>query len=169
LGTGLWREVLPSVYVSSGWGLTAGQRLLAACLYAGPDAVLTGRVALQLHGVANLPSDPYVRVLVPHVRQVRSVEFARVHRTRRPDPGAVLTAGLPACSLERAVIDAGRWCRDLPMIRSLVEEVVRGGLTGVETLRRELDRGPAAGSGLVRLALAEVAGALNTLPEAADR
>jgi hypothetical protein len=159
LGTGLWREVLPSVYVSSGWGLTARQRQIAACLYAGRGAVLTGRAALQLHGVASLPRDPYVRVLVPHVRQVRSVEFARVHRTRRPDPEAVLAAGLPACSLDRAVIDAGRWCRDLPMIRSLIEEVVRRRLAEVEALRRELDRGPTAGSGLLRLALAEAAGA----------
>jgi hypothetical protein len=157
LDTGLWREVLPSVYASFGCYLSHRQRWIAACLYAGRGAVLTGRVALQLHGVRSLPRDPYVRVLVPHVRQVRSVEFVRVHRTRRPDPYAGVAAPIRTCWLGRAVVDAGRWCGDLPMIRALVAEVVQGCLVGVDALRRELDQGPSTGSALLRLALDEVA------------
>lgn len=156
LRAGAWREVLPSVYSSSRCRLTTRQRWIAACLYGGPGAVLTGRAALRLHGVVRAPVDPYVRVLVPHVRQVRSVEFVRVHRTRRPDPYAGVAAPIRACSLSRAVVDAGRWCRDLPAIRELVEEVVRGHLVGVAALRRELDRGPCAGSALLRLTLDEL-------------
>jgi hypothetical protein len=157
LGTGVWREVLPSVYASFDRFLSPRQRWIAAGLYAGRGAVLTGRVALQLHGVRSLPRDPYVRVLVPHTRQVRSVEFVQVHRTRRPDPHAGMATPIRTCSLGRAVVDAGRWCRDLPMIRALVADVVQGGLVGVETLRRELDQGPSAGSALLRLALDEAA------------
>jgi hypothetical protein len=156
LGTGRWREVLPSVYASFDRYLSRRQRWTAACLYAGRGAVLTGRVALELHGVESLPHDPYVRVLVPHARQVRSVEFVRVHRTRRPDPYAGLATPIRTCSPGRAVVDAGRWCRDLPMIRALVAEVVRERLVGLESLQRELDQGPSGGSALLRLALDEV-------------
>jgi hypothetical protein len=157
LGTGGWREVLPAVYASFGGYLSPRQRWIAACLYAGPGSALTGRVALRLHGVRSLPGDPYVRVLVPHVRQLRSTDFIRVHRTRRPDPYAGLATPIRICSLSRAVVDAGRWCRDLSLIRTLVAEVVQGRLATVESLRQELDLGPSAGSALLRLALDEVA------------
>jgi hypothetical protein len=157
LDTGVWREVLPLVYASFDCRLSPRQRWIAACLYAGRGAVLAGRVALQLHGVRSLPCDPYVRVLVPHVRQARSVEFVRVHRTRRPDPYAGVAAPIRTCSLSRAVVDAGRWCRDLAAIRALVAEVVQARLVATESLRRELDEGPTAGSALLRLALDEVA------------
>ncbi|GAA1806512.1 type IV toxin-antitoxin system AbiEi family antitoxin domain-containing protein [Planosporangium flavigriseum] len=155
LDSGRLREVLPSVYASFDCRPSSWQRSIAAWLYAGRGAVLTGRVALRWHGVRNLPADPYVRVLVPHARQVRSVEFVRVHRTRRPDPFPANAAPIRVCSLGRAVADAARWSRDLPMIRALVGEVVQG--LGVEPLRRELALGPCAGSGLLRLALDEVA------------
>jgi hypothetical protein len=156
LDTGRWREALPRVYASFSGSLRPRQRWIAVCLYAGAGAVLTGRIALQLHGVRNLPPDPYVRVLVPHARQARSVEFVRVHRTRRPDPYAGVAAPIRTCSLSRAVVDAGRWCRDLPTIRALVEEVLHGGMVGAESLRQELAQGSSAGSALLRLALYEV-------------
>ncbi|NJC69518.1 hypothetical protein HC031_07255 [Planosporangium thailandense] len=157
LRAGVWSEALPGVYSSSRGRLTPRQRWIAACLYAGHGAALTGRAALRLHGVACVPGDPYVRVLVPHGRQVRSVEFVCVHRTRRPDPYAETATVIRVCSLSRAVVDAGRWCRDLPAIRALVEEVVRGHLVDVAALRRELDQGPSAGSALLRLVLDEAA------------
>ncbi len=57
LGTGRWREVLPGVYASFGGYLSHRQRWIAACLYAGAGAALTGRVALRLHGVRALPGE----------------------------------------------------------------------------------------------------------------
>lgn len=148
LGTGRWQQVLPAVYASFGGRLTVRQRWVAACLYAGAGATLTGRAALQWHGVRALPADPWVRVLVPHARQVPSVDYVRVHRTRRMEP-----AGSLACSLPRAVADAGRWCGDLGALRALVDEVTGDGRTTVDTLRQELDGGPAAGSALLRAVL----------------
>jgi hypothetical protein len=148
LGTGQWQQVLPTVYASFGGRLSARQRWVAACLHAGPGAMLTGRAALQWHGVRALPADPWVRVLVPHARQVPSVDYVRVHRTRRVEPAAS-----PACSLPRAVGDAGRWCGDVRALRALVDEVTRAGRTTVDALRHELDSGPAAGSGLLRAVL----------------
>jgi hypothetical protein len=156
LGSGRWRQVLPSVYATFDGYLSLRQRWLAACLYAGAGAALTGRAALQLHAVTGAPSDPYVRVLVPHARRVRSVDFVRVHRTRRPDPYAGVVAAVHVCSLARAVADAGRWSGDLPAIRRLVDEVVSGRLITAGALREELDRGPTGGSALLRLVLGEM-------------
>jgi hypothetical protein len=155
LGTGRWRRVLPSVYASFNGYLTPRQRWLAALLYAGAGATLTGRVALGLYGVRSAPSDPYVRVLVPHVRQVPSVDFVRVHRTRRPDPNASTAGLIRACSPTRAVADACRWSRDLGAIRVLVDEVLRSGLVSMDDLDHEVRGGPTGGSALLRLALAE--------------
>lgn len=161
LATGRWRQVLPAVYASFDGCLSARQRWVAACLYAGPGAVLTGRAALQWHGVGAVPADSWIRVLVPHARQVPSVDFVRVHRTRRPEP-----VGALACSLPRAVADAGRWSVDVRALRALVDDVTGSGRSTVDALRRELDSGPAAGSGLLRAVLNEAAGGSTT---AADR
>ncbi len=157
LGTGRWREVLPGVYASFGGYLSHRQRWIAACLYAGAGAALTGRVALRLHGVRALPGDPHVRVLVPHARQVLSVDFVRIHRTRRPDPHAGVSAPIRICSLARSVVDAARWCRDPAVVRALAQEVVRERMVSVDALTNELAGGPIAGSALLREALRELA------------
>jgi hypothetical protein len=151
LATGRWQQVLPAVYASFGGPLGVRQRWAAACLYAGLGAALTGRAALQWHGVRALPTDRWVRVLVPHARQVLSVGYVRVHRTRRMPP----PAGPPprAVDLPRAVVDAGRWCGDVRALRALIDEVTGDGRTTVDALRQELDSGPAAGSGLLRMVL----------------
>jgi hypothetical protein len=158
LGTGRWRQVLPSVYATFDHYLTANQRWAAACLYAGPGAMLTGRVALQVYGVRNLPADPYTRVLVPHARQVPSADVVRVHRTRRPDPHARSVEITRICSPVRAAMDATRWCRDLRAIRALLGEVLETGLVSEGGLAAELRHGPTAGSALPRLALRDLTG-----------
>jgi hypothetical protein len=152
LATGRWRQVLPAVYATFDGPLSATQRWAAACRYAGPGAMLTGRAALDWHGVRALPADPWVRVLVPHTRQVPSVDLVRVHRTRRPDRGDP-AAELPVCSLPRAVVDAGRWCGDVRILRALVGEVTGAGRATLDDLWLELESGPAAGSGLLRVFL----------------
>jgi hypothetical protein len=158
LATGRWQQVLPAVYASFGGHLGVRQQWAAACLYAGPGALLAGRAALEWHGVRALPADRWVRVLVPHARQVPSVGYVRVHRTRRLEPGA------PVCSLPRAVADAGRWCGDVRALRALVDEVTGDGRTTVDALRQELDSGPAAGSGLLRMILRSVTAAGRSTP-----
>ncbi|WP_062204563.1 hypothetical protein [Streptomyces sp. NBRC 109706] len=73
------------------------------------EAVLTGRAALALHGLAELPQlgalDDRVDVLVPHTRRLRSVGPARITRTARL-PRPVRLAGLPVARVPRALADA---------------------------------------------------------------
>jgi hypothetical protein len=155
LATGHWRQVLPAVYATFDGYLSQRQRWVAACLYAGPGAALTGRAALRLHGVDAVPPDPFVRVLVPHSRQVSSADFVRVHRTRRPDPHAGMAAPIRVCSLARAVADAARYSGDLEAIRALTDEVLDRRLVTLDELFRELAGGPTPGSALLRLVLRE--------------
>ena len=157
LGTGRWRELLPAVYlVSAPAAPTPHQRLLAACLYAGRQAQLTGVAALRLHGLRHLPSDPWIRVLVPHARQVPPAGSVRIHRTRRRDAYAQPIGFAELCCVARAVADAARWCPTPPAVRALVAEAVHRRLATVDHLRRELDQGPRAGGALLRRALDEV-------------
>src|SRR5439155_3045450 len=112
LDTGRWRALLPAVFLTVTGEPTARQRLVAACLYAGPQAQLTGVAALRLHGLRELPEETWIRGLVPHARQVASVEFVRVHRTRRLDRNARALdtgGGWPGlgevCAVPRALAD----------------------------------------------------------------
>ncbi len=80
---GPWQRVLPRVVLLGDAGPDPHQRMRAALLYAGPDALLAGAAALALHryGTA-LPV--YVDVLVRRPAHRGSHAYVRVCRTRRP-------------------------------------------------------------------------------------
>jgi len=168
--SGRWRQVLPRVYATFTGRLTEHQRLLAACLYAGPAAKIGGLTALQLHGVRHLPpAGNQVHLLIPHQQRVRSVGFVHVHRTTRPDRRALHNGVLPVCSIARATIDAAIACRGLPTVRAMVASVVQEGFATVAQLRSELDQSRRNGSGFARTALDEVAAGVRSAAEAALR
>ncbi|WP_175408539.1 hypothetical protein [Streptomyces sp. TRM64462] len=102
--SGPWQRVLPRVILLRPDAPTHHQRLRAALLYAGPDALLTGAAALTLYDRREtLP--PKVDVLVPGRVHPRSHAYVRVHRTHRPTP-RIPVRGLPCVPLERALEDA---------------------------------------------------------------
>lgn len=161
---GPWQRLLPGVYLSATGTPTREQRDVAALLYAGPGATLTGASALRLHGL-RAPESATVDVLIPGARKRRSVEYVVVRRTwRLPElvcyQGPVQFA-LPA----RAVADAVCRLNNLADVRSLVAAVVQSRLCTVGQLAVELERGPARGSALFRTALAEVAAGVRSSPE----
>src|SRR5712691_3732977 len=87
---GPWLAVLPGIYLGSNGPLADGQREIAAVLYAGAGCVLTGPAALRHQGV-RVPATNSVDVLVPVQAKKQSVDFVRMHRTRRmPDQTFVL-------------------------------------------------------------------------------
>jgi hypothetical protein len=55
LDAGRWQRLLPGVYAMFSGPVPARARAWAALLYAGPQAVLAGRVALWLRGTRHLP------------------------------------------------------------------------------------------------------------------
>jgi hypothetical protein len=158
LERGLWRELLPGVYLTTPGPATTHQRLIAAILYGGEHAQLTGVEALRIHGLQHLPDDPYVRVCVPHARQLRPAGFVRIHRTRRPDPTPLACGPLRVCRAARAIADEARigWCATPDQIRDLIREALDRNLATPAQLVEELDHGARQHSAQFRWALTAV-------------
>lgn len=132
-----WRRLLPAVYSLSPLEPGLRQRLVAALLYAGADAQIAGRTALRVHGLRRVAPDDRVHLLVPHHRQVSSVDFVVLHRTCR-EVAPARFGRLPTCPLTRAVADTARWGARPLELRSIVAEAVTRRLTTVDALRGEL-------------------------------
>ncbi|MGH3761208.1 hypothetical protein [Actinophytocola sp.] len=150
--SGPWQRVLPGVVLLSNAPPTRRQRVRAALLYTGPDAVLTGVDAMRAHGLAPPESDE-VLVLIPSARRQTSRAYLTVERTTRMPP-SVRRAGLPVAPLARAIADAARHERDRGRLAALVLAPVEAGACTVADLRVELNRGNQRGTAAVRSLLA---------------
>lgn len=146
---GMWNRVLPGVHRV---GPEAGenQRLRAALLYAGGDALLTSYAVTSLYGLRSSPTRPIgaaaiVDVLIPHRRRRASVGYVNVIRTSRL-PAAQELHGLTCAPLARAVADAARESTRRADVLALVTEAVRRGLVDPRALRWELAVGSRRGS-----------------------
>jgi very-short-patch-repair endonuclease len=73
---GLWQELFPTAYLTSTGPPTWEQRLLAACLWAGPEAVVSHRSAAQLLGLTK--------------RTEKLVELTTLRNVRNSCPDLVL-------------------------------------------------------------------------------
>jgi hypothetical protein len=152
---GQWKAVLPGIYLAHTGSLTVGQREMAARLYAGDGAVITGMAALRRFGVRT-PIDDTVDVLVPTSVARQSRDFVRVHRTTRMPERPWTGDGLLWAPPARAVGDATRGLTDLRVVRAVVANAVQQGKCTVKQLTAELQAGPKQGSGALRAALEEV-------------
>jgi hypothetical protein len=161
---GPWPALLPGVYLTHTGIATDDQRDIAALLYAGPSAVLTGPAALRRHGVAAMPMDA-VDVLVRQEVQRADAEFVRLHRTSRLPRGFCVAGEIRYAVAPRAVADAARWLTDLGDVRAVVARAVQRGTCSIELLAEELEHGPRQGSALLRRALAEVADGVRSAAE----
>lgn len=76
-----WHAVLPGVFLTHAGDLTRRQMLIAALLWAGPEAAIDGRDACRFHGVkAVSPDEHFVEIVIPPQGTVRSTGFVRVRR-----------------------------------------------------------------------------------------
>ncbi|MGW3950530.1 hypothetical protein ACWEKM_06115 [Streptomyces sp. NPDC004752] len=160
---GPWRQLLPGVVLLRSGPPTSEERLHATLLYAGrvsvpgvppqprpeephtpvyTDAMITGLVALTLHGFASTPplsSLERIDVLVPRARRLRSTDAVRLVRTPiMPAPQQV--TGLPVAPVPRAVADAVADLSDAGAVRLLLSEAVRAGHCEPTAVVRELNR-----------------------------
>lgn len=162
---GPWSGCLPGVYRAETGTPTQAQREIAALLYGGPHAVLTGAAALR-HYLLPAPESAAVDILIPARSQHNSVSYVRVHRTTRMPE---MVYGPPCCRCAppaRAVADALRGLASLREARALLAGVVQDRGCAPCQLRRELDAGPVQHSRLLRSVLAEVADGVRSAPEA---
>jgi hypothetical protein len=162
---GPWQPVLPGVYLTVTGKPTLAQREIAAVLYGGPSAVITGLAAVHHHRMP-APSSDVIDLLVPARRQCQSVSYVAVHRTTRMPKLVVGPSTVSYALPARAVADAARWLTDLREVRALVAGAVQSRGCWLDELAEELREGPRRGSALFREVLSEVAEGIRSAPEA---
>jgi very-short-patch-repair endonuclease len=106
--TGAWTRLHPAVYLAGGHRLTDEARVWAAWLWAGDDAVVSGRSAAFWHGLLPTPG-PRVELTLPHQCKPRPRPGVRIRRRDLPDTDTarargVRVTGLPLTVLETAVV-----------------------------------------------------------------
>lgn len=153
---GQWRIILPGVYAATKGAVSARQREVAALLYAGPEAVITGAFAARHYGLVASGPD-YIDVLVPVRIRTQSVRFVRVIHTTRM-PGEVFRNGsIRIAGPDRAVADAVRGYRGIDDARSLICAAIQRRQCSLAGLAEELSVGPKRGSALLRQGLRDAA------------
>lgn len=147
-----WQLVLPGVVGVFTGRLDADQRLIAASLYAGRDALLTGPVGARIHGVTSpwVRAYPLLTFLVPEHRTNRSSGFVTIRRTQRPDLRPVRLRGIEVASAARCIADAARLCRRDEDARALTISALQSRVTSEDRLYAELLAGPVRFSASVR-------------------
>jgi hypothetical protein len=167
---GMFSWVLPGIHRVDGvLPLTEDQLDMAALLYGGPHAALTGTRALRrigVRGTDRLAFAPHDRahVLVPHARKRASHGFVQVERTIAM-PSVRDLHGFRVVPPVRAVADACRRCTDEDAVRGLVFDVVQRSVVAREALYDEVARGQIRGSRFIRRALLEVFAGARSVPE----
>lgn len=162
---GPWRQILPGVYLTVTGSASQEQRETAALLYAGPQSVITGPVAVRRHNLRCAGLN-MLDVLVPAGNHRKSTGYVQIQRTTRM-PGDLYTTGpIRFTSLARAVADAARGMTRFSDVQAVVCEAVQRGRCTLEDLGRELDEGPSAGRRWYRMALAEISEGIRSGAEA---
>lgn len=163
---GAWQRVLPGVYLVVPGPLSVERRRIAASLFVGPEAQLTGLTVLHWYGFKYPPSTDRVQVLVPHRVRCRSSGFVTVQRALSMDEYQRDAGLYSVTSPARAVVDACRASTERRDVRAVVAEAVHGGFTTVAALDEEIRRAARSRTALVRRALAEVVDGVRSSPEA---
>ena len=162
---GPWQALLPGVYLGVSGAPNLLQKEMAALLYAGPDSLITGPVALLQHGVRGAPDLETIDVLLPAERHRVSTGFVRIQRTYRM-PGQIAFSGpLRFAPPARAVADTAWRLTSLRAVRAVVAGAVQLGRCTVSQLADELRNGPIRGSAMFRTVLSEVADGIRSTAE----
>ncbi|WP_088318911.1 hypothetical protein [Kineosporia sp. R_H_3] len=162
-----WRLVLPGVVATFTGALSPRQELIAAALWAGEDAVLTGICAARWHQVGPLNRWRPYWFLTDVQHAARSSRGVRVTRTRRPDVRPWQRPPLLVAHPARALADAARELRYTAGADALVIEAVQRGIVSADDLRHEAEAGPRRWSAGLRRALDAVDRHAWSFPEAA--
>lgn len=163
---GHWRIVLPRVVLLEPGLPSVDQRLVAALLFAGPDAWLGGMTAAAIHGMPGSVVAPPVQVLVPPHRTPRTVGWVRVARTSVLDERIVTRGSLRVSCRARAVVDAAAGCPDQAAARALIIDAVQQRLVRLDDIAHWVEARSNHGRRLLRQALAEAAVGAWSVPEA---
>lgn len=135
-----WRPVFSGVYLIGVTSPSWEQRLLAACLFAGPRAVASHRAAGIVWGLDGLVRAP-LEITVPHHEEA-SLRDVAVHRSRKLEEQDVgRRASIPVTSIERTLIDLGRYLEPRDTEKALESALRRELVTSQSVWRYLEDRG----------------------------
>lgn len=142
-----WR----GVYAIAGTGRTWERLALAACLAAGPGAVVSHRAAAFLHGMYDIRRPERFELTVPRPRRP-NVTGVTIHRTRRlPEEHRARVGAIPVTSFDRTICDLAGLQLPERAIERIFHDGCRKDLTGHDRLLSCLDElGPVAGAGPLR-------------------
>lgn len=152
---GPWTLLAPATFLLSNGEPTRRQLEIAALVYAGEGAMITGLDGARHHGVRSGELRSTVHVLIPCDRSVLSTTRITVERTRRL-PRPVTRDGLAVAPLVRCLTDWARRIKDLTTIAAVFAEAVRRRMVLAEALRYELDHGTRKGTAAPRRVLPAV-------------
>lgn len=165
---GPWHVVLPGVYAAFSGELLPRQRLRAALLWAGHDAMLGAATAAGAHRLREAPRCRHVHLLVAATNKRADTDFVVVERTSRL-PSPVRIDGLPTAPLVRTVLDTCRQLSDLALVRGLLAESVQRREIPIAWLGEELRASRSQGTRLIREVLMEVGAGIRSVAEAQFR
>jgi len=116
LSSGEFERVSPRVYrLRSGPAHSTEQRLLAACLSAGPGAVASHRSAALLWRLDGFKDDRAPEISVPHDRQI-VIRGVTIHRRKVLTPeGYCKRSGVPVTTLHRTLLDLEASLKEAPL------------------------------------------------------
>jgi len=163
---GRWQRLLPGIFLVTMGSPATEQRRVAAALFTGEQAQLTGLTVLHWYGFRSAPATDRVHVLVPHDVHRRSAGFVVVQRALSLDEKARDAELYQVTSPARAVVDACRTLADLRDVRAIVAEAVQANHASAQAIDAELRRAARSRTGLARRALTEVAAGVRSAPEA---
>jgi very-short-patch-repair endonuclease len=133
--TGAWKPIHPGIYQLAGSPDTWRQRLLAACLAAGPDALASHRSAARLWELPVL--SPSIELTIPNHRCVR-VEGVTVHRAKALDRrDRRLVTRIPVASVARTIIDLAT-VLETDDLENVLDEALSRRLVNANYLSRRL-------------------------------
>jgi hypothetical protein len=162
---GPWQLLLPGVVLRHPAPPTDEQRLRAALLLAGENAVLTGLWALSRLGLRRIPDPREIHVLVPHARKIASTRFVVIERTTRL-PSPLLRTGLVVAPAYRAAVDAARRISDFEVVQAMFAEAVQRRRCTPLQLAHELEAGSRRGGALPMRALRPLLAGAESVAEA---
>jgi hypothetical protein len=163
---GSWQRVLPGVYVVARGPLSLDQRRIAAALFAGESAQLTGAATLFWYGFKSPMATDRIQVLVPHAIRRRSSGFVVVQRTLSLDQAARDLGLFRITSPARAVVDACRFTSELQVVRAIMTEAIQVPFAAATSIDEEIRRAARSRTALARRVFMEVLEGIRSSPEA---
>jgi hypothetical protein len=165
LGTGRWRKLLPSVYLTYPGEPTRRQMLVAALLYAGEEAAIDAADACRFHGVKAVGvSEDQVRVVVPWGSAAGSRGFVVVRRTVAPIT-VVATDLVRYVDPAAAVIAATRLMTSHRPVLAALSDALQRRTTSYDDLVRAHVQGPPRNARLADDALDDLGAGTRSVPE----